>query len=111
MRTVEVLYKGEKAGILIQKDDGSFVFKYEKAWLTNTAKPSISLTLPKSDQAYQSKYLFPFFYNMLPEGSNKQLVCKYNRLDEDDHFSLLMAIAHDDTIGAISIKSSSDANA
>lgn len=103
MRTAQVLYKDEKAGMLIQQDNGFFIFKYEKNWVENASKPSISLTLPKREKEYRSKYLFPFFYNMLPEGSNKQIVCKYNRIDMDDYFSILTVTARNDTIGAVSI--------
>jgi serine/threonine-protein kinase HipA len=71
--------------------------------MSDSKKRGISLTLPKNKQEYHSRILFPFFYNMLPEGSNKQLVCKYNRVDKDDHFGLLMTIAKNDSIGAITV--------
>lgn len=103
MRKIQILYKDEKAGELIQQDDGSFIFQYDKYWLENNSKQSISITLPKRKEAYHSEYLFPFFYNMLPEGSNKQAVCKYNRIDTDDYFSILTVTANNDTIGAISV--------
>ena len=104
MRQVQVLYKKEAAGVLTQLDNGSFVFKYYDQWFNNSDKPAISLTLPKTHQEYTSKYLFPFFYNMLPEGSNKQVVCFENRIDAKDYFSILMVTAMHDTIGAITIK-------
>ncbi|PQJ72743.1 HipA N-terminal domain-containing protein [Polaribacter butkevichii] len=104
MRQVEVLYKKEAAGLLTQLDNGGFVFKYHKLWFNDTNKPAISLTLPKTQQEYQSKYLFPFFYNMLPEGSNKQTVCFENRIDTKDEFGILITTAKYDTIGAVTIK-------
>lgn len=104
MRKASVLYKDEEAGILIQHDDGSFTFSYNKDWFENPLKPRISLTLPKKTEAYQAQYLFPFFYHMLPEGSNKQVVCRHNRIDMDDYFSLLLITATHDTIGAIRVK-------
>jgi serine/threonine-protein kinase HipA len=73
------------------------------SWLSDNAKPAISLTLPKEEQPFHSQYLFPFFYNMLPEGSNKQVVCKLNRIDTNDNFGLLMTIAKFDSIGAVRI--------
>ncbi len=103
MRKAKVLFKDEEAGILTQFDNGSFSFYYHKNWLANTSKPSISLTLPKSEKEFRSKHLFPFFYNILPEGSNKQLVCRLNRIDEDDHFGLLMITAKHDSIGAVRV--------
>ena len=67
MRQAEVFYKKEAAGLLTQLDNGSFIFRYHDQWFESTDRPSISLTLPKSQQEYESEYLFPFFYNMLPE--------------------------------------------
>ena len=104
MRQAHVLYKQEIAGLLTQLDNGNFLFKYYDAWFNDTNKPAISLTLPKKQQEYQSEYLFPFFYNMLPEGSNKETVCFENRIDTKDYFGILMTTAEQDTIGAVTIK-------
>ncbi|UPQ78331.1 HipA N-terminal domain-containing protein [Flavobacterium azooxidireducens] len=103
MRSAKILFKNEEAGILIQHDDGSFSFRYHDAWFTNENKPAISLGLPKVQQEYQSPYLFPFFYNLLPEGSNKQVVCKLNRIDRKDYFGLLLTTAKNDSIGAVRV--------
>jgi len=104
MRQAAVLYKNESAGLLTQLNNGSFVFRYHDNWFKEDSKPAISLTLPKNRQEYQSEHLFPFFYNMLPEGSNKQVVCFELRIDPKDYFGLLLATAKFDTIGAIQIK-------
>lgn len=104
MRKAIVLYKKENAGELIQENDGSFVFRYSHAWFNDKEKPAISLTFPKSEQEYKSISLFPFFYNMLPEGSNKQVVCFQNRIDQGDAFGLLLTTATTDTIGAVTIQ-------
>lgn len=103
MRQAKILYKDEEAGILTQHDDGSFTFCYDTHWMEDSRKPAISLTLPKTEQKYHSEFLFPFFYNMLPEGSNKQVVCKHNRIDSDDYFGLLMTTAKSDSIGAVRV--------
>ncbi len=104
MRQANVLYKKEIAGILTQLDIGTFIFKYSDEWFNDSNKPGISLTLPKTKQEYSSDYLFSFFYNMLPEGSNKQTVCYENRIDSKDHFGILITTAKQDTIGAVTIK-------
>lgn len=104
MRKAKVLFKNEEAGILTQHDDGSFSFCYHKDWLANGDKQSISLTLPKVEREFHSKFMFPFFFNLLPEGSNKQVVCKLNRIDREDYFGLLTATAKNDTIGAVTIR-------
>jgi serine/threonine-protein kinase HipA len=103
MRKAKVSFRGEEAGTLSQHDDGTFEFQYHRGWLEDVGKHGISLTLPKTAEAYRSAYLFPFFYNMLPEGSNKQVVCQLNRLDRDDYFGLLLTTAKSDTIGAVTI--------
>jgi serine/threonine-protein kinase HipA len=103
MRKAAILFKGEEAGILTQQDDGSFIFRYQDTWMANTSKPGICLTLSKLQQEHRSKHLFPFFYNTLPEGSNKQIVCKLNRIDPDDDFGILLATAGNDTIGAVRV--------
>lgn len=103
MRKAEILFKEEAAGVLTQNDDGSFIFRYHDIWMADSNKMGISLTLPKTQQEYHSKYLFPFFFNMLPEGSNKQVVCKHMRIDSDDYFGLLLTTSKADIIGAIRV--------
>ncbi|WP_058103251.1 HipA N-terminal domain-containing protein [Maribacter dokdonensis] len=104
MRQALILYKKEEAGRLTQLNDGSFKFRYLDVWFQSNDKPAISLTLPKNKQEYNSEHLFPFFYNMLPEGSNKQNICFELRIDPEDYFGLLLTTAKYDTIGAIQIK-------
>jgi len=103
MREARILFKDEEAGVLTQLDDGSFIFRYHDAWMADVHKPCISLTMPKNEQVIHSKFLFPFFYNMLPEGTNKQVVCKLNRIDNEDYFGLLMTTAKYDSIGAVRV--------
>jgi HipA-like protein len=103
MRQAKILYKDEEAGVLTQFDDGSFAFRYHDAWITDSDKPAISLTFPKTVQEFHSEFLFPFFVNMLPEGSNKQVVCKHNWIDKDDYYGLLITTAKFDSIGAIRV--------
>ncbi len=104
MRKAKVLYKNEEAGILIQHDNSNFSFIYNSDWIQNNNKPSISLTLPKTLKEFHSENLFSFFFNLLPEGANKEVVCKLMRIDKNDYFGLLLTTAKNDTIGAVTIK-------
>lgn len=104
MRSAEVYYNGELAGILTEESRQQFRFRYDDAWFINDNKPPISLTMPKNLQGYNAGYLFPFFFNMISEGFNRKLQCQLLRIDEKDYFGLLMATAQFDTIGAITIK-------
>jgi serine/threonine-protein kinase HipA len=103
MRTAEVYNNGVLAGILT-KDSDRYVFKYDDAYFTDPECPAISLSFPKTQQEYHASTLFPFFYGLLSEGINKQTQCRLLRIDENDHFSLLLATANTDTIGSITVK-------
>lgn len=104
MRAAKVYYNGELAGVLTEETRKNYKFRYTDSWYYDPDKPSVSLTLPKSKQEYGSEYLFPFFFNMLSEGFNRDLQSKLLRIDENDSFGLLLATAQYDTIGAITIK-------
>ncbi|MFV0183665.1 HipA N-terminal domain-containing protein [Empedobacter falsenii] len=104
MRIAQILYKGERAGVLTQLDNGRFHFRYNENWLSDDSKPSISLTLPKNQKEFDSETLFPFFYHLLPEGVNKRMICKTYKIDEDDAFGILLQASKIDTVGAVTIE-------
>ena len=60
--------------------------------------------LTKQQQEYTSHYLFPFFANMLSEGHNRIVQARLLQIDEKDDFGILLATAHTDTAGAVTIK-------
>ena len=60
--------------------------------------------MPKRDMPYKSDSLFPFFTNLLPEGSNRKAICRHFKIDEEDLFSLLEAMAGKDFIGAVELR-------
>jgi HipA-like protein len=104
MRKANVYYNKQLAGLLTEENRNSYSFRYAEDYYQNTTLPPISLTLPKIKQEYRATHLFPFFYNMLAEGVNKQLQSRQFRIDEEDAFGLLLATAGNDTIGAITVK-------
>lgn len=104
MRKAKVYRNGLLVGELIEHNRKQYSFTYDEAWFTDPEKPAVSLTLPKTQRTYESGYLFPFLFNMLSEGVNKKLQSNLLRIDENDHFGLLMATAQFDTIGAITVK-------
>jgi serine/threonine-protein kinase HipA len=104
MRKAEIYRNGKLAGILIEERRDKYVFRYEDVYFADSEQPSVSLTLPKTQQQYESNFLFPFFFNILSEGANRKLQCTQLRIDENDNFRLLMATAKYDTAGAITVK-------
>lgn len=105
MRVAEVYRNRLLAGILSEESRTSYVFRYDEKYLSDASQPSISLTLPKTSREYHSDHLFPFFFNLLSEGANRKLQCRHLKIDEKDHFGLLIATANYDTVGAVTVKS------
>lgn len=104
MRSARVYRNGEFVGKLVEHDRSRYSFRYDETWFRDSTKPAVSVTLPKTQREYESRYLFPFFFNMLSEGVNRQLQSRLLRIDENDHFGLLLATAQSDTIGAITLQ-------
>lgn len=102
MRQALVYRNNILAGILIE--DNGYTFRYNDDYFNDRDKPAISLTMPKTNHEYKSDNLFSFFYNMLSEGVNKRIQSRQFKIDENDHFGLLLASAHTDTIGAVTVR-------
>jgi len=98
-----VFVNDEEAGNISYRHS-QFIFKYSDDYFNDSQKKAISVTLPKTQQEYQSKTLFPFFFNMLSEGVNRKLQCRQLQIDENDYFGLLLATGGTETIGAVSVK-------
>lgn len=108
MRQLDVYWNGVNAGSLRELMPGKgYSFVYAPSYLIGDF-PHVSVTLPKSSEAYESERLFPFFANMLPEGTLRRVVCREHHIDENDFFGILYAMADTDNIGAISLKKNGD---
>lgn len=102
MRKGNVFFKGIKAGIVWQDEDG-YGFRYEKEYLEKKETEPISLTLPLRVQPYISKTIIPFFDGLIPEGWLLDITLKNWKLDNRDRMGLLL-VACKDCIGAVSIE-------
>lgn len=100
-RQASVFYNGTLAGTLTKTRDG-FIFTYDEIYLASRC-PAIALTLPKRQEPYKSKELFPFFEGLLPEGENRKLFCMSLKIDPRDSYRLLLKLAGKETIGAITV--------
>ena len=98
-----VFVNNEEAGNISYRHS-QYIFKYSDDYFNDSQKKAISVTLPKTQQEYKSKTLFPFFFNMLSEGVNRKLQCRQLQIDENDYFGLLLATGGTETIGAVSVK-------
>lgn len=103
MRQCEVYVHNIKAGVLTEDENG-YSFTYDKPYLQGKDNPPVSLTLPLREEVYLSKHLFPFFFNMLSEGENREVQSRLLHISPEDDFGILLATARYDTIGAVTVK-------
>lgn len=103
MRKAAVYYKEFLAGILTETDDGEYTFQYEKAYILDHPKKSISFTLPVSTQTYHENRLFPFFEGLIPEGWLLDIASKSWKINPNDRMGLLLACCQN-CIGAVSVQ-------
>ncbi len=99
-----IVYINDEVAGTLKKNKEGYIFRYTDEYFNDSNKRSISITLPKTKQEYKSKILFPFFFNMLSEGVNKQVQCRLLKIDENDYFGLLLATGSKETIGAVYVK-------
>lgn len=104
MRKAAVYHNKVLAGELIEVAHDHYIFRYDDAYFYNPKLPAISLTLPKTQQEYVSNRIFPYFSNMVAEGTNLAIQGHYLKMDANDTFQLLVATAANDTIGAVTLQ-------
>lgn len=89
-----------EAGLLQETDDREYVFTYHDDYQGDP----MCLAMPVRQKVYRSDHLFPYFFNMLSEGANRQVQSTILHIDEKDDFGIMLATAQYDTIGAVTIK-------
>ena len=101
MKTALIRFKGRKAGLLKETDEG-YEFTYDTEYLAPDSPTAVSLTLPLSDKPYKSPILFPFFDGLIPEGWLLDIASESWKIDRRDRMLLLMSCCKD-CIGDISV--------
>ena len=82
---------------------GRYRFIYDQEYMNRVDASPVSLTLPLSEEAYESKTLFPFFDGLIPEGWLLGAVSRNWKIDTKDRFGLLL-VACKDAIGNVSVR-------
>ena len=103
MRKGEVYYGDNLAGIIIETDDGDYVFQYDERYLVNHPDDFICFTMPVRSEVYLDKRLFPFFEGLIPEGWLLDVATENWKLNPNDRMGLLLACCQN-CIGAVSVK-------
>lgn len=102
MKKAHVYQRGRLAGVLEKSDDARYRFTYAHDYIEDPSTLPISLTLSKRGEPFESETLFPFFFGLLSEGSTKTIQCRTLKIDEQDHFELLLSTG-EDCIGSVSV--------
>ena len=103
MRRIKVICQGVFTGILEEVPGGGCLFTYDETYLNSPTLPPVSVSLPKSHKEYYGDALLPYFQSILPEGRNRKIFCRENRIDDYDWFGMLTALAGRDIPGAVDL--------
>ena len=103
MRSAEVYFFGRLAGRIRENEQERYEFKYDTGYLKSSEALPISSTLPLKEEAYEDRYLFPFFDGLIPEGWLLDIAEETWKLNPRDRFGLLLACCKD-CIGAVSVR-------
>lgn len=98
MRQAKILMKGKPAGILKERENGTYCFAYSEHY----KGPPISFTMPVQREIYEYNFFPPFFDGLLPEGPLLEALLRIKKIDRNDLFSQLLAVGTD-VVGSVSI--------
>ena len=104
MRQCNVFIHGTYAGRLTETDDREYLFVYDDDYISNPDNSPVCLAMPTKCKEYHSPVLFPYFFNILSEGTNRMIQSKLLKIDANDDFGILMQTAQHDTPGSVTIK-------
>ena len=100
MRQCKVYVHDVEAGVLQETDERQYIFTYQDGY----RGAPVCIAMPVRTEPYRSAHLFPYFFNMLSEGTTRQTQSMLLHIDENDDFGILLATAQEDTIGAVTVK-------
>ena len=77
MNEIMNVYWGVKlVGRLWLDEKRNFIFQYDKGWLSQEIPIPISVQLPLQSDAFVDSVSKPFFSNLLPEATIRELIAK-----------------------------------
>ncbi len=102
MRRGKVFYKDHFAGIVLESDEGGYVFQYDKHYVKEHPAEFITFTMPVTEKPYTEKRLFTFFEGLIPEGWLLEIASENWKINRNDRMGLLLACCQN-CIGAVSV--------
>ena len=100
-RQLNVFYKSERVGVLLEDENERFSFEYDDSWLNNPNNFSLSLALGLERKSYGHLQTKSFFENLLPESGIRSEFLKMLGRDDND-FNFLKQYGQE-CAGALSI--------
>lgn len=107
MRQGRVFYKDNLAGLIIETDEGDYIFQYDDTFIELHASKFITFTMPVTKVPYTDNRLFPFFEGLIPEGWLLDIASKNWKINRNDRLGLLLTCCRS-CIGAVSVVSISE---
>lgn len=95
MKALSIWWDDAVVGALSVNRHGEMRFTYSDAWLTDTAKPALSLSLPKRPESFNRRECRPFFEGLLPEEAQREAVARALGISKGNEFKLLDALGGD----------------
>jgi len=108
MQKAKVYRNKVSIGTIKKDEQGEYSFVYYQRYLNMSHALSISVHFPLQTKPFYAKTLFPFFFNLLAEGSVKDMQCLALKIDPNDHFTRLIKTTQSNTIGAITLEEIED---
>jgi serine/threonine-protein kinase HipA len=103
MRKAAIYYKDLLAGLLIETDEGDYIFQYEEAYVKDYPRQFITFSMPVRTEIYKDRRLFPFFEGLIPEGWLLDIASKSWKINQNDQMGLLLVCCQN-CIGAVSVQ-------
>jgi serine/threonine-protein kinase HipA len=101
-RILDVWFRGNKAGQLVQDNSGRLQFAYNADYLESKQPWPLSVSMPVGAVEFEDRFARPFFAGLLPEDLIRIKVAKLLGVSEKNPFSMLEVIGGE-CAGAISL--------
>lgn len=102
MRQGIIKYNNIPAGILVEDDNGEYLFTYNEDYVNAYPEQFITFNIPVRKTPYKSSRLFPFFDGLIPEGWLLNIAAESWKINKNDRMGLLLACCQN-AIGAVSV--------
>ena len=109
MRSANIFYDTTLAGLLVETNDGEYIFTYDEKYVQNSPNQFITFTRSVKSESYISNRLFPFFEGLIPEGWLLNIASKNWKINPNDRMGLLLACCQN-CIGAVSVQPIAEEN-